>query len=182
MRLVSKIEIPSPKKIVIFAKYLEYMRKFLLVLVLCGCASCSLFDSKEKKTQKLVEKELQQIDWSNVDDYPLFDDCDETVSKELQKNCFETQFLEHLSSGLEAFQMISESEVKEVIYLDFKIKNDGSIIILNIENKQVLGSQTQSFEAKIIESLKNMPQIAPALKRGIPVNTKFRIPIFLNSN
>lgn len=157
------------------------MRKLLTILILCGFTSCSFFESQDKKTQKLVENELQQIDWSDVDDYPLFSDCDETVSKILQKNCFEEKLLLHLSADLQEFQLTSETEIKDVVFLDFKIENDGSIIVVNIENKEIFGSQMEKFEDKVANSLKNLPRIEPALKRGIPVSAKFRIPIFLNS-
>jgi len=157
------------------------MRNFLMVLVLCGFTSCSLFESTEKKTQKLVEKELQEIDWSDVDDYPLFGDCDELVSKPIQKKCFEEKLLLHLSADLQEFQLMSETEIKDVVFLDFKIENDGTITILNIENKEIFGSQMKKFEDRVAESLKSLPRIEPALKRGIPVSAKFRIPIFLNS-
>jgi len=157
------------------------MRKLLMILVLCGFTSCSLFESKDEKTQKLVEQELLQIDWSDVDDYPLFEDCDETVSKPLQKKCFEEKLLLHLSRGLREFQLTSETEIEDVVFLDFKIEHNGSITILNIENKEIFGAQMTKFEDQIVKSLKSLPRIEPALKRGIPVSAKFRIPIFLNS-
>lgn len=157
------------------------MRKLLLILVLCGFTSCSLFESKEEKTQKLVDKELQQIDWSDVDDYPLFSDCDETVSKTLQKNCFEQKILLHLSTDLKAFQLRSEKQVEEVIFLDFIVENNGNISIESIDNKEVFGGQMAEFNSRVKRSLKRLPRIEPALKRGIPVRAKFRIPIFLNS-
>lgn len=157
------------------------MRKLLTIFILCGLTSCSLFESKDEKTQKLVDNEMLQIDWSDVDDYPLFSDCDETVSKALQKTCFEEKLLLHLSKDLQEFQLTSETEIKDVVFLDFKIENDGSITIVNIENKEIFGSQMEKFEAKVVSSLKSLPSIEPALKRGIPVSAKFRIPIFLNS-
>ncbi len=152
-----------------------------MVLVLCGFTSCSLFESTEKKTQKLVEKELLEIDWTDVDDYPLFSDCDELLSKEIQKQCFEEKLLLHLSADLQEFQLTSETEIKDVVFLDFRIENDGAITIINIENKEIFGSQMEKFEDKVAKSLKSLPRIEPALKRGIPVSAKFRIPIFLNS-
>jgi len=157
------------------------MRKFLLILVLFGFTSCHLFESKEEKTQKLVNEKLLQIDWSDVDDYPLFSDCDETVSKALQKNCFEEKLLTHLSADLKEFHLTSETEIKDVVFLDFRVEKEGNIIIDTIENKEIFGSQMEKFEDKVAKSLKSLPHIEPALKEGIPVNVKFRIPIFLNS-
>ena len=157
------------------------MRKLLILLVLCGFTSCSFFESKDKRTEKLVEKELLQIDWTDVDDYPLFSDCDETVSKTLQKNCFEEKLLLHLSADLQEFQLTSEIEIEDLVFLDFRIENDGSITVVNIENKAIFGAQTKNFEDKVTKSIKSLPRLEPALKRGIPVSAKFRIPIFLNS-
>jgi len=143
------------------------MRKLLIVLVLC------LFESQDKKTQRLVEKELAQIDWTDVDEYPLFSDCDETVSKMLQKNCFEEKLVFHLSADLQEFQLTSETEIEDVVFLDFRIENEGSITVVKIENKEIFGSQMQKFEDKVAESLKSLPRIEPALKRGIPVVRSF---------
>ena len=161
------------------------MRKILFILIICGLASCTLFESTDKKTQKLVEEGLLQIDWSEVDDYPLFSVCDETVSKEKQKHCFEEKLILHLSKDLREFQLISEKEIKEVIYLDFIVDKTGTISIANIENKEAIGNQITEFNSRIEESLNSLPRIEPALKKfeskGIPVSAKFRIPIFLNS-
>ncbi|MFS4493248.1 hypothetical protein [Maribacter sp. 2308TA10-17] len=157
------------------------MRKLFTILILCVFTSCSLFESTEKKTQKLVEKELLQIDWTDVDDYPLFSDCDETVSKTLQKSCFEQKIILHLSADLQEFRLTSQKEIEDVIFLDFVIENTGDISIVEIENKEIFGSQMADFNARIERSLKSLPRIEPALKRGIPVSAKFRIPIFLNS-
>ena len=157
------------------------MRKFILVLILCGFTSCGLFESKEEKTQKLVEKELQQIDWTNVDHYPLFDECDETASKLKQKTCFEEKLVLHLSSDLQQFEIVSEMQVKDVIFIDIIVQSDGSIAVLNIENQEVFQEQQQDFEQLVENSLNSLPRIEPALKRGVPVRAKFRIPIFLNS-
>ncbi len=158
------------------------MRKSLMVLVLCGLASCGFFESKEKKTQKLVEKELREIDFNDVDDYPLFDDCDETATKEQQKKCFEEQLLSHLSMALNEFEFTADKKTKDTVFLDFIIENDGSIPILNIENKEALGEQVYEFENVITNSINSLPRLEPALKRGVPVRAKFRVPIVLNSS
>ncbi len=157
------------------------MQRLFWIVILCSITSCSLFDTKEEKMQKLVNEKLLQIDWSDVDAYPLFSDCDETVTKTLQRICFEKKILSHLSADLKAFSLKSEKEVDSVIYLDFRIKNDGNVHIVAIENKEILGRQKKEFVALLTKSLKSLPTIYPALKRGVPVNTKFRMPILLNS-
>lgn len=156
------------------------MRKFLAVLIVCSFTSCNFFDSTDKKTQKLVNQELQSIDWTDVDKYPLFDDCDETVSKAQQKKCFIETLSLHFETNLQAFQPISNETINDTVFVDFIVENTGDIAVINIHNKEILEGQILGFEEEINASLTSLPRIEPALKRGIPVNTKFRIPIVIN--
>lgn len=156
------------------------MRKFLTVLMVCSFASCNFFESTDKKTQELVSQELQSIDWTDVDKYPLFNDCDETVSKAQQKKCFIETLGLHFAMTLQEFQPILNKRINDTVFIDFILENTGDISIMNIHNKEVLQGQMQEFDEKITESLTSLPRIEPALKRGIPVSTKFRIPIVIN--
>jgi len=157
------------------------MRKLLILICLCLLSSCDLFTSSEVKTQKLVEQELQAINWNDVDQYPLFDDCDETASKYEQRACFENTFLLHFSEILQEFEFILDTTVDEKVYVDFLVDKEGKITVLNIEKNSIIQEQIPEFDGIISRCLKSLPGLQPALKRGIPVNTKFRIPINLNS-
>ncbi len=156
------------------------MRKFFTILMVCSFTSCIFFESADEKTQKLIRKELQSIDWTDVDKYPLFNDCDETASKTAQKKCFIKTLSSHFTSTLQEFQPVLDKTVNDTVFIDFVVENTGDISILNIHNKQVLEKQVQEFEKKITESLVSLSRIEPALKRGIPVSTKFRIPIIIH--
>ncbi|MBT8181760.1 MAG: hypothetical protein KJO53_09240 [Eudoraea sp.] len=157
------------------------MRKLLILTCLCLLSSCDLFTSSEVKTQQLVEKELQAINWNDVDQFPLFDDCDETVSKSSQKECFENTLLLHFSMTLGEFEFILDKDVEEAVYVDFLVDKGGKISVLNIDKNRIIQEQIPEFDGIISRSLKSLPPLGPALKRGIPVNAKFRIPIVLNS-
>ncbi|MGB5203379.1 MAG: hypothetical protein WBN63_04245 [Eudoraea sp.] len=157
------------------------MRKLLILFCLCLISSCDLFTSTEVKTQKLVEKELQAINWNDVDQYPLFDDCDETASKASQKECFENTLLLHFSMTLQEFEFILDKDVEEAVYVDFLVDKEGKITVLNIDKNSLIQEQIPEFDGIVSRSLKSLPELGPALKRGIPVNAKFRIPIILNS-
>lgn len=156
------------------------MRKFFTILMVCSFASCIFFESTDEKAQKLVSKELQSIDWTDVDKYPLLNDCDETASKVEQKKCFIETLSFHFTMTLQEFQPVLNKTVNDTVFIDFIVEHTGNISIVNIHNKEVLEEQIKEFEEKITESLTNLSRIEPALKRGIPVNTKFRIPIVIN--
>lgn len=157
------------------------MRSVLVLGALCLFTSCNWFSSKEEKIQKLVDEELKSIDWNDVDQYPLFPECDETASKMDQKNCFESSILLHFSMIMQDFEFVLEETIHDTIYVDFLTDQDGIITVLEVEKNAIILAQIPEFEAIVTQSLKTLPKVAPALKRGIPVSAKFRIPIVLNS-
>ncbi len=148
---------------------------------MCMLASCAWFESREAKTQKLVDAELRGIDWNDVDQYPLFADCDETATKPAQKQCFEASLLLHFSMTLQDFEFVLNNEVADTIYMDFLVDRAGAITVLDIERHSAIADQIPEFNGVVTQSLKSLPRLAPALKRGIPVNAKFRIPLVLNT-
>ncbi|NAS10457.1 hypothetical protein [Poritiphilus flavus] len=157
------------------------MRNFLILGCCLLLLSCNWFASPETRTRKLVEAELLSIDWNDVDQYPLFDDCDETAPKSAQKECFENTLLLHFSMTLQDFEFTLDQDIDDTIYMDFLVDREGSMSVLYIEENQLVNDQIPEFNGIISQSLKSLPRVEPALKRGNPVNAKFRIPIVLNT-
>lgn len=154
------------------------------VLFLCGLllfSSCDLFISREVKTQELVARELKNIDFNDVDQFPLFKNCDETNAKEANKICFVDTLLRHFTASLEGFEFVLKEEMVDTLYVDFLMDKKGMISVLDIEHNAIVDEQIPEFDAIITRCLMTLPQASPALKRGIPVRTKFRIPIVLNT-
>lgn len=144
--------------------------------------SCGWITSKEEKTHELVQKELQQIDFDAVDSYPLFEDCDETQTPIGQRECFEQQVLSNCSQILNQYEFILGTTINKNVYVDFLVDQDGRVSVLNIEKDNSIDDLMPEFDQLIRQGLEDLPPLAPALKRGIPVKAKFRIPIVLNSN
>ncbi|MEJ1223156.1 hypothetical protein [Sediminicola sp. 1XM1-17] len=157
------------------------MRKYGFLWLLCILTSCDWFPSKEVRTQRLVDQEMQTIDWNGVDQYPLFDNCDEVASLASQKACFENTLLGHFSATLNEFEYELEGDVHDTVFIDFKIDKMGAISLLQMNKNARIEDQIPEFEIIITRSLMTLPPVAPALKRGIPVGAKFRIPIVLNT-
>jgi len=149
--------------------------------MLCFLTACNWSASREEKTQELVSQEIQSIDWEDVDKYPLFADCDELVSKQEQKKCFMTTLLRHFSDTLHESEFVVQEEIRDTIFVDFMMEDTGSITLMNIHNAEKVNEQLPDFDNQIEKSLSSLPKIEPALKRGIPVRAKFRIPIVLSS-
>lgn len=157
------------------------MKRFSFLIFLFLISSCGYLASTEDKTNVLVNKELQEIDWAELDNYPLFDTCDETVSKALQRYCFEQEFLKYCAKTLQEFEFEFDTLANPKVSVDFVIDQDGRITDVKIEKDLAIEEQMPQFEQIISNGLKNMPALGPALKRGLPVKAKFRIPIVLST-
>lgn len=143
--------------------------------------SCDWLATPESKTQKLVEDELRSINWNDVDQYPLFDGCDETAPKTEQRLCFENTLLQNLAMNMGDFNLTSEKDIQTVIHIDFLVDKSGEIQVVQMENDSVLQEQLPEFREVIIRGLRSMPKPAPALKRGVPVRSRFRLPLELTT-
>ncbi|MGI9552305.1 MAG: hypothetical protein ACR2MT_13985 [Aurantibacter sp.] len=150
--------------------------------MLCLVTSCGWLTSKEKKTQELVQRELLEIDFNEVDNYPLFEDCDETLTKAGQRECFERELLSNCAQILNQYEFVLEESADKTVLVDFMVDRDGKVSVLNIEKDDVIDERMPEFNQLITQGLEDLPPLAPALKRGMPVKAKFRIPIVLNSN
>lgn len=157
------------------------MRTLLGMCLLVLCSACQGPLSAKARTQQLVQQELQAIDWNAVDQYPLFENCDETLPKEELRHCFENTLLDHFSKTLGQFEYKLSTQVVDTLYLDFLIDNKGQIQMLDLEKNWAIMEELPEFEGIIARSLKDLPPLEPALKRGIPVTAKFRIPIIINN-
>lgn len=159
------------------------MQKYVLWIIFMGLfVSCELFESKEDKTQKLVNEELMAIDWNDVDQYPLFDSCDETANKEAQRECFQNVMANYFSEALAGLQFQVDSDLNDTVYIDFMIDEHGFISVINVEEKTAVLNEILDFNTKISERLNDLTTVAPALKRGNPVGLRFRLPLVLNTH
>tara|TARA_R110002074_G_scaffold122612_9_gene257427 strand:- start:61648 stop:62124 length:477 start_codon:yes stop_codon:yes gene_type:complete len=158
------------------------MNRYIYFLLFIGLSSCSFFESKQKRTQELINEEMRHIDWNTVDSYPFFYTCDEAASKTEQKICFEETLISHFQETLNDFEFTLTDKESEMASVIFVIDTMGRINVTEIEKDASVLIQMPEFDGVITQSLKNLPKLAPALKRGIPVNTKYRIPVQLNTN
>lgn len=152
------------------------------LMLLGSLSSCEWFATEESRTQALVEEEIAGIDWNQVDQLPLFESCDETASRFKQQDCFESTLLAHVSEVLNGLDLQSEESMRDTLNVDFKVDNRGRIEVLSVEDHPLLKDKNPEFRRRITLSLKTLPVLQPALKRGVPVATRFRIPLILQSD
>jgi hypothetical protein len=157
------------------------MRSVIFLVGFFLLTSCDLFRSKEIKTEELVALEMKNINFNDVDQFPLFENCDENNDKESNKKCFQDTLLYHFAKSLEGFEFVLKEEMVDTLYVDFLMDQKGKISVLDIEHNAIVDEQIPEFDAIITRCLMTLPQAQPAVKQAIPVRAKFRIPIVLNT-
>jgi hypothetical protein len=158
------------------------MQRLGVLSVLFLFSACELFTSKEQTKQQIVQQEIQNINWNDVDKYPLFKNCDETAEKEDQKLCFQTTLTDYLYNALSQNQIVVNTNLQDTIAVTLIIRNDGSVALEEIEQTQTVAKHIPNIKELITNALQNLPQIYPAVKRGVQVSTKVKLPIVLQAN
>ena len=157
-------------------------RVLCVLLLACSVNACDLFESQQTRTRQLVDAEMQGIDWNQLDQFPLFDACDETASKADQQECFQKTLTLHLSMALQDFDFRADTALHDTLYVDFLVDNQGGISVLSVDENQALAAKNPEFENIVSRSLRSLPRLQPALKRGIPVAARFRLPLVVKTD
>lgn len=151
--------------------------KFLFLLILV--TSCNLFEAKKVSSEEILNEELKTFTWNEVDEYPIFESCDSTTSVELRKACFQNTLIEHISYRLFSNQFNVKESINETIYINFTISDKGILEITNTEIGSAVINEIPEIENLILNSIDSLPKIYPAIKRGQPVTSKFKLPLIV---
>ena len=149
---------------------------FLLILIGTSCEYLNL--SKKSNLQEIDTI----IDFSSVDVFPTFDACKSYIDKEKKTNCFRNTIHKHISENLAKHQLEVKNPVNETINVIVLINNKGAISIQKISSSEKLKKEIPIIDSLLKISIKDLPKLFPATKRGIPVATQYQIPIQIHVN
>jgi hypothetical protein len=145
-------------------------------------SSCQYFEKQVPDEKQLLDSELKQVNWNQVDEYPSISDCDSLTDKELRKQCF----FEFLASNIQ-LKLNNDKPLKslypelDTIEVKVTVMPDSSILF----EPQFLQDSVTYDKVKIDSILKtrlvDFPKINPAIKRGIPVKTQFILPVIIKT-
>lgn len=157
------------------------MKPLLLVFFIL-LTNCDFFQSKKVSTEKLLEEEIQAINWNDVDEYPTFSHCDTATSNQEKKVCFEGLLHEMLNSHLENQKIVVTQDVSDTVFLKIHIDKNGKFFIQNIDMDATTQAQIPHLDSILRHSFDSLPKIYPAIKRSQQVATEFSLPIIININ
>ena len=157
------------------------MKKALALLFLIFISSCQYFGGEVPSKKELLDKELNAINWNEVDEFPSFSECDKIKDERMQKQCF-FEFLtqtiqEKLTSDTLAnlYPELDTIEVKVTVFPNSTMKFEPQF------PKDSTAYDTIKIDSILKFRLVNFPKVNPATKRGLPVKTQFILPVIIKS-
>ena len=156
--------------------------KYLAISLSLFLVSCQFFETEKISSETFYEEELKAINWEDVDQYPAFSVCEEFTEKKDQKHCFETTLSRFVYQTIGSKNIVTGKDINSTVLLTFNISNSGEISNLNIEMDTVIEKEIPLLRQWLAECIDSLPQVAPAYKRGIPVNTNFTLPLVIKSD
>ncbi|MGA9271421.1 MAG: hypothetical protein WBV45_12435 [Lutimonas sp.] len=122
------------------------------------------------------------VNYSAVDVYPLFLDCNNCDTSEKQNLCFEMELARRLQHAFEEKSIGSTLIPNDTIKVDILVDTEGMISIAEIHRPRGVGSELIELDSLLYRSVAALPSvIQPALKRGIPVNSMYQLPVIVST-
>jgi len=154
----------------------------VLVVLYVSFQSCQFFETEKISSETFLKDEIKSINWKDVDQYPIFLNCDTFTEKKQQKSCFESTLSSHLYQVINSEKMMVTSDLNETLVLDFLVDEKGKLAITSMKMDSLLKVQIPLLAITIMEGIKTLQPIAPAYKRGIPVKTTFKLPLVIKTS
>ncbi|HER40609.1 MAG TPA: hypothetical protein ENO10_05260 [Salinimicrobium catena] len=157
------------------------MKKTLLFLFLVAFTSCEYFEKKKISSEEILSEETRELNWQEVDQYPAFEECRELMESNAAKACFGNKVANYFYARLEAKQPVVTEAIDDTLYLYLRISEKGIPAIDSMEVDSLVVQQLPEIRTWLEQSVDSLPKIYPASKRGIPVVTKFKMPIVIKA-
>ncbi len=117
------------------------------------------------------------LDYSSVDVSPSFRVCDSLIEKDKKDTCFRTTLRQEIFSSLAKQSIQVPQSVDETIEVAITIQSDKEVKLTSIKSSDSLMAIVPSLKAILKKSVEELPAVYPAIKRGIPVTTVYKLPI-----
>jgi hypothetical protein len=151
-----------------------FLRVFSFLILIVFFTSCDKF-SFSKKSQKITLDTI--VDFTSVDFSPSFKVCDSLIDKTKKSDCFRKTIHQKIGEELQNYTLTIKDAIDEVVFVAFLINSKGKIVFQEITSTENLKQQLPQLDSLLKVSITNLPKIYPAIKRGIPVTTKYSLPI-----
>lgn len=143
--------------------------------------SCQYFDRKVPSEKELLAKEIKQINWKQVDEYPSIADCEKLTDASQRQQCF----FEFMASTIQEKLSIDTLKILfpklDTIQVKVTVNPDASMQFEPQFPTDSVAYDTVKIDSILKAKLVDFPKVNPAIKRGIPVKTQFILPVIIKT-
>ncbi len=124
------------------------------------------------------------VNWTSSDEMPSFEVCNDLVNESERKSCFNTKIINLIYSNLSFEKIRVNNKINDTLIISLLINEKGKISLIGIKNEDKLVNKIPELKTLIENSLEKIPSLYPATKTnmGIPVSSKFSLPLIIKSN
>jgi|TARA_B110000483_G_scaffold193147_1_gene229792 hypothetical protein len=151
-----------------------FLRVSSFLLLFIFITSCDNFSFSKNKNMQLLDT---IVNFSSVDTSPSFKVCDSIIDKQKKTNCFRTTIHQKIGAELQKHQFVIRDSISEIVYVDLLINSKGKIILEAMDSSEEIKIKLPKLDSVLRISIDKIPNVYAAIKRGIPVTTKYRLPI-----
>ncbi len=158
------------------------MYRLLLLLIICTVSSCQFFETEKLSKESIYEDELKTIDWSDVDQYPAFENCKNKIEKVEQKECFTNTLSSAIYDAINLEGYVMHQDINDTVLLTMFVEKSGKLNIAEIKMDSLSKATFPRLDSIIRARVDSLKIVNPAYKRAIPVKTEFKLPIILSTS
>ena len=159
------------------------MRKTLIIIFCFLSISCEFDFLIDKKitVDEFINEELKSLNWNDVDQYPVFENCLEINNVKNKNNCFVETITNSFRDNLKTNNLVLNRTLIDTVRMVLKVDKIGKIsnenMTISDQNNKYKEVITKSFE----NTVSSLPKLYPAIKRGQEVDVRFNIPIIIST-
>ena len=154
----------------------KYTSIFIIILLFSGC---HLFEST-----KVPSKEIKNASsWSEKDQGPNFNECDDFENDQEKKDCFESIISNSILDYLDQNLLESSESISEEINIILKIDKEGYFSLEEYNGSSKIDQAIPSLKEQLEIAVSLIPQAQPAVKTNVGtfVSTKLNLPIVITA-
>lgn len=144
--------------------------------------SCQYFEKNVPNKDELLQKELNKINWAEVDEFPSTLACDSITDKAQRKQCFFDFMSATLQMKLANDTIRSYYKNLDTLQVKVKVLSNAEISFQSHFETDSLPFNQKEADSVLQAKLMNFPSVEPAIKRGMKVKSEFVIPVFIKGN
>lgn len=141
--------------------------------------SCNYLDKQIPSEKELLNKQLKEINWNQVDEYPSVMECEKLTDESQRKQCFFEFLTSTIQQKLNADTLSVLYPELDTIEVKVTIFPNATMLFEPQFPQDSVAYNKVKIDSILHTRLVDFPKVNPALKRGIPVKTQFILPVIL---